>query len=42
VHRWYLQRDVTAELLDDGGTATETVRFANMTAFIVLKTLAFE
>ncbi|MFM0282582.1 hypothetical protein P0D75_31700 [Paraburkholderia sediminicola] len=42
VHEWYLEREVTTELLDDGGIATEIVRFANVTAFIVLKSLAFD
>lgn len=41
VHEWYAQREVTADLLDGAGTATETVRFADVTAFLVLKSLAF-
>jgi hypothetical protein len=41
VHDWFLEREVTAQLLDDAGTATETVRFADVPAFIVLKALAF-
>lgn len=42
VHEWFAQRDITAELLDGAGVATETVRFADVTAFIVLKALAFD
>ncbi|QCP48068.1 hypothetical protein FAZ95_02015 [Trinickia violacea] len=42
VHEWYLEKEITTELLDDGGIATETIRFADVTAFIVLKALAFD
>jgi len=41
VHGWYSERDVTAELLDGRGTATERVRFADAVSFIILKALAF-
>lgn len=42
VHEWYGEREVTAELLDDGGVTTETVRFADAVSFIILKALAFD
>lgn len=42
VHEWYAERDVTAELLDGGGKATERVRFADRVSFIVLKAIAFD
>ncbi len=42
VHRWFAEKEITAELLDGGGKATETVRFADVTAFLVLKALAFD
>lgn len=42
VHDWFAQREITAELLDGGGVATETVRYADVTAFLVLKALAFD
>ena len=38
---WYDQREVTAELLREGGLRTETVRFADIVSFITLKALAF-
>lgn len=42
VHDWFAEKEINAELLDGGGIATETVRFADVTAFIVLKALAFD
>lgn len=42
VHGWFEEKEITAELLDGGGKATETVRFADVTAFLVLKALAFD
>lgn len=41
VHAWYSKRDVTAQLLDGRGVATERVRFADAVSFIILKALAF-
>ncbi len=35
------QIDVTAELLGENGQATETIRYANLVGFTVLKTFAF-
>jgi hypothetical protein len=42
VHDWYAEKDVTSELLDAAGVATERVRFADRVSFIVLKALAFD
>jgi hypothetical protein len=42
VHGWFAEKEIAAELLDGGGKATETVRFADVTAFLVLKALAFD
>lgn len=42
VHEWYAEAKVTAELFDGGGISSEIVRFADLTAFIVLKALAFD
>lgn len=42
VFDWFAEKEITAELLDGGGKATETVRFADVTAFLVLKSLAFD
>lgn len=38
----YVERTVTAELLDQRGVATETIRIANIVSFIVLKALAYD
>lgn len=38
----YVEREITAELLDEQGIVTETVRIAGVVAFIVLKALAFD
>lgn len=42
VHDWYREKEVTVELLDEGGISTETVRFADVPAFVILKALAFD
>jgi len=42
VHEWFCEREITAELLDGGGMATETVRFADVVGFIVLKAIAYD
>lgn len=42
VHEWFAEREITADLLDGGGVATETVRFADVVSFIVLKALAYD
>lgn len=42
VLRDYLSLPITAELLDERGMATVTVRFANVVPFLVLKALAYE
>lgn len=42
VHDWFQERKVTAELLDGAGVSTETVRFADVPAFITLKALALD
>lgn len=34
--------ELTAELLDDGGIATETIRYANVVSFTCLKAFAFD
>ncbi len=38
----YIEVEITAELLDDRGVATETVRVANVVPFIALKALAYD
>ena len=40
VHQWYREIEITAELFDGGGKATEVVRHADLVAFILLKALA--
>lgn len=42
VHDWYAEKDITAELLDEAGMATERVRFADRVSFIILKAIAFD
>ncbi len=42
VQDWYLEKEITADLLDDKGIATETVRYADLPAFIALKAFAFD
>jgi hypothetical protein len=42
VQDWYLEKEINADLLDDKGIATETVRFADVPAFIALKAFAFD
>lgn len=39
---WYCERAVTAELLDGQGVSTETIRFADVPAFVILKALAMD
>ena len=41
VENWYEEREVTAELLDGKGKVTETVRYADAVAFIIMKSIAF-
>lgn len=41
VEHWFEEREVTAALLDETGIATETVRYADAVAFIILKSIAF-
>lgn len=38
----HIQFEITADLLDERGIATEIVRVANVVPFIILKTLAYE
>lgn len=42
VRRFHNKIDVTADLLDDAGQATETVRFADIVSFTCLKALAYD
>ena len=42
VHVWYCERKVTAELFDGGGISTESVRYADVTSFLILKAIAFD
>ena len=42
VQDWYLEKEIHADLLDGKGIATETVRFADLPAFIALKAFAFD
>lgn len=37
---WFCERTVTAHLLDGRGVSTEVIRFADVTAFVILKALA--
>ncbi|MET0106060.1 MAG: antitoxin [Sedimenticola sp.] len=39
-HEWYEEREISAELLDDKGISTDTIRFADVPAFVILKALA--
>lgn len=39
---WYCEKQVTAELLDGQGVSTETFRFADVPAFVILKALAMD
>lgn len=41
-HDWYQEHKVTVELPNADGVVTETVRYADAVAFIVLKALAFD
>lgn len=42
VFEFYNERVLTAELLDGDGKAEETIRYADLGAFLVLKSLAYE
>lgn len=42
VHDWYAECEITADLLDGAGNTTEIIRFADASAFIVLKALAYD
>ncbi|MDR5832503.1 nucleotidyl transferase AbiEii/AbiGii toxin family protein [Caballeronia sp. LP006] len=42
VHDWFVERTITGTLLSDGGKASETIRCADVPAFIVLKALALD
>lgn len=41
-HDWYLEKEISAELPGGRGVAVETIRFADVVAFIVLKAIAFD
>jgi hypothetical protein len=40
VHDWFDEREISAELLDGKGLVTDTIRFADVPAFVILKALA--
>lgn len=42
VHDWYQEREISGRLLDGRGISTETVRFADVPAFVILKALALD
>lgn len=42
VHDWFDSKEIKAPLLDDGGVSIETIRYADVVAFIILKALAFD
>lgn len=42
VFDYHLTQEITAELLADGGMATETIRFADLVSFTCLKALALD
>ena len=42
VHDWYEQREISAQLLDGNGLSVDTVRFADVPAFVILKALALD
>lgn len=42
VHDWYQEREVAAHLLDGGGLSVDTVRFADVPAFVILKAIALD
>lgn len=42
VHDWYQEREVGAQLLDGGGVSVDTVRFADVPAFVILKAIALD
>lgn len=41
-HDWYLEKEISVGLPDGGGIAVETIRFADVVAFILLKAIAFD
>jgi hypothetical protein len=42
VDKWFQEHKVTGPLLDGGGMSTETIRIADVPAFIILKALALD
>jgi hypothetical protein len=42
VHDWYQEREISGDLLNGKGISTETVRFADVPAFVILKVLALD
>lgn len=42
VHDWYQEKTVSAQLLDGDGISVDTVRFADVPAFVILKALALD
>lgn len=40
VHTWFLEREIHGELLDGRGHTSEIVRYADVPAFVILKSLA--
>ena len=42
VHDWYQEKTVSAQLLDGNGISVDTVRFADVPAFVILKALALD
>lgn len=42
VHDWFETREISGELLDGGGLSVETLRFADVPAFVILKALALD
>lgn len=42
VHEWFCEKRITAELLDGAGSSTEVIRHADVTAYIILKTISFD
>lgn len=42
VHDWYKEKEISAQLLDGDGLSVDTVRFADVPAFVILKALALD
>ena len=40
VQDWYMEKEISAQLLDDRGVSVDIVRFADVPAFIILKALS--